>query len=100
MIQGRRRLLFVCGRNKWRSPTAKRIFSRSPALEVRARGLSASASRRLTGADVSWANVIFVMESGHKRQLIDLFRVELGERSVHVLEIPDEFRAVISLEAV
>jgi predicted protein tyrosine phosphatase len=86
------KLLFVCGRNKWRSPTAEKIFSKRPMLEVRARGLSASANRRLVADDVSWADAIFVMESSHKRQLLDLFRTELGDRPVHVLDIPDEYQ--------
>jgi predicted protein tyrosine phosphatase len=92
MIQIRKKLLFVCSRNKWRSPTAERIFSHSPTLEVRARGISASAVRRLVAADVSWADLIFVMELTHKRQLVGLFRAELGRRPVHVLDIPDEYQ--------
>ena len=91
VIQGRKKALFVCGRNRWRSPTAERIFSGSSVLEVRARGLSASAARRLTAADVSWADVIFVMEPDQKRQLVHLFRAQLGECPVHVLHIPDEY---------
>ena len=86
------KLLFVCSRNKWRSPTAERVFSRTPGLEVRSRGLSASAVRRLTGADVAWADGIFVMEREHKRQLMNLFRTEAGDRPLHVLEIPDEYQ--------
>jgi predicted protein tyrosine phosphatase len=88
----RQKLLFVCGRNKWRSPTAERIFSHSTTLEVRARGLSASAVRRVAASDVSWADVVFVMEPSHKRQLLALFRAELGGRPVHVLDIPDEYQ--------
>jgi len=86
------KLLFICSRNKWRSPTAERIFSRSANFEVRARGVSASAARRLTGSDVSWADVIFVMESDHKRQVKELFRSELSGRPIHVLDIPDEYQ--------
>ncbi len=86
------KLLFVCGRNKWRSSTAERIFSNRPSLEVRARGLSSSANRRLVADDVSWADAIFVMESSQKRQLVGLFRTELGDRPVHVLDIPDDYK--------
>jgi hypothetical protein len=52
------KLLFVCSRNKWRSPTAEKIFSNRATLEVRARGLSSSANRRLVADDVSWADTI------------------------------------------
>lgn len=86
------KLLFVCGRNRWRSPTAERIFANRPSLEVRARGLSSSANRRLIGDDVSWADAIFVMESSHKRKLVALFRTELGDRPVHILDIPDDYQ--------
>jgi predicted protein tyrosine phosphatase len=91
MTEHRKKLLFVCGRNKRRSPTAERIFSRSTDFEVRARGVSASAVRRLSGSDVGWADVIFVMEAGQKQQVFELFRSSLGERPVHVLDIPDEY---------
>jgi predicted protein tyrosine phosphatase len=87
-----KKLLFVCSRNQWRSPTAEKIFSRSAGLQVRSRGLSASAARPLSGSDVAWADVIFVMESRHKRQLLEFFRTEVSGRPIHVLDIPDEYR--------
>ena len=62
----RRKLLFVCGRNKWRSPTAERIFSRVPTLDVRGRGLSASAVATTRGA-VKRAAVGCVQPSGRGR---------------------------------
>ncbi len=92
MKEAKKNLLFVCSRNQWRSPTAEQIFSRSPSLQVRSRGLSASAVRRLTNSDIAWADVIFVMESEHKRQLLKRFRADIGDCPVHVLDIPDEYR--------
>jgi predicted protein tyrosine phosphatase len=85
-------LLFVCSRNRWRSPTAERIYAKSERFQVRSRGLSASAVRRLTAADVAWADVVFVMETDHKRQLLQSFREPLGNRPLHVLDIPDEYQ--------
>ncbi|MEP6655211.1 MAG: hypothetical protein ABJA82_17740 [Myxococcales bacterium] len=32
-----------------------------------------------------------MMESDHQRQLVGLFRAELGRRPIHVLDIPDEY---------
>ena len=92
MKEVRKNLLFVCSRNQWRSPTAEKIFSRSPGLQARSRGLSASAVRCLTRSDVAWADVIFVMESKHKQQLLKRFREDVADRPVHVLDIPDEFQ--------
>jgi predicted protein tyrosine phosphatase len=85
-------LLFVCSRNQWRSPTAEQIFSRTPGIRARSRGVSASAVRRLTAPDVAWADVIFVMETEHKRQVMQRFRAEVGDRPIHVLDIPDEYK--------
>jgi len=91
MQEGKKRVLFLCSRNQLRSPTAEKIFSRSHHLEVRSRGLSSSAVRRLTGTDVLWAEVIFVMEPEHKKQLLRGFREEAKLRRIHVLDIPDEY---------
>jgi predicted protein tyrosine phosphatase len=91
-VPARLKVLFVCSRNQWRSPTAERVFARVPELTVRSRGVSASAVRRLTGADVAWADVIMVMEADHKRQVTQRFRDELADRPIHVLDIPDEYR--------
>jgi len=85
-------LLFVCSRNRWRSPTAERIYARSERYAVRSRGLSQSAVRRLSAEDVAWADVVFVMESEHKRRLVGQFREVLEDREVIVLDIPDEYR--------
>jgi predicted protein tyrosine phosphatase len=94
LTERKKRILFVCSRNQWRSPTAERIFSRSVLVEVRSRGVSASAVRRLTPIDVTWADIIFVMEPDHKRQLLKQFRADVGERPVYVLDIPDEYQAM------
>jgi predicted protein tyrosine phosphatase len=91
MQQSRKHILFICSRNQLRSPTAEKIFSKSDRLEVRSRGLSASAVRRLTSDDVSWADVIFVMEPEHKKQLLRMFREEAKLRRIYVLDIPDEY---------
>ena len=84
-------VLFICGRNQWRSPTAERIFAGRRDVQVRSRGLSRTARRKLAAADVSWAKLIFVMEQEHRERLVDQFREALGDTPVHVLDIPDEY---------
>ncbi|MCA8979798.1 MAG: phosphotyrosine protein phosphatase [Planctomycetes bacterium] len=84
-------LLFVCSRNRWRSPTAERIYARAPGVASRSRGLSPNAARRLTAADVRWADLVFVMEAEHQRRLRREFGTELEGRAVHVLDIPDDY---------
>lgn len=85
-------MLFLCSRNKWRSPTAERVWWKTPGLSVRSAGLSATAKRRLTSVDVTWADVIFVMEDQHKSRLTRDFRHVLDGTPVHVLDIPDDYK--------
>jgi predicted protein tyrosine phosphatase len=92
MTTSRINALFVCSRNQWRSPTAERIWRDSEHINVRARGLSSKAARVIVDDDVSWADVIFVMETRHRSLLLERFG-HLVERShVHVLEIPDDYK--------
>lgn len=83
--------LFVCSRNQWRSPTAERIWMREPGVSVRSAGTSRSARRRVTVADISWAELIFPMEEAHKARLLADFRNEMRGKSVHVLDIADDY---------
>ena len=91
MSDAKQNLLFVCSRNRWRSPTAERVFSKSNRFSARSAGLSPSAARRLSRADIAWADVIFVMEAEHRRKLMGSFRNELEGRAVYVLDIPDDY---------
>jgi predicted protein tyrosine phosphatase len=84
-------VLFVCSRNRWRSPTAEKVFSGRDGIVVRSRGLARSARRRLTDADVAWADLVFVMEDEHHRRLVQEHRSALGETPIHVLDVPDEY---------
>lgn len=84
-------LLFVCSRNRWRSPTAERVFWRDPDLAVRSAGTSSSARRRVGQADIDWADVIFAMESKHRAQLRAQFGSSMQHKTVHVLDIPDDY---------
>jgi len=86
------RLLFVCSRNQWRSPTAEQVFRRHPALAVRSAGTSASARRRVGEADLAWADVVIAMESRHKARLLQDHAGALAGKPLHVLDIPDDYR--------
>ena len=86
-----RRLLFVCSRNQWRSPTAEAIYRSDPRVEVRSAGVSPAAKRRVTAKLLQWANVILVMEPEHKRRLLSQF-ADLGpDLCIRVLDIPDDY---------
>ncbi|MEM7164438.1 MAG: phosphotyrosine protein phosphatase [Planctomycetota bacterium] len=86
------RILFVCARNKWRSPTAERIFGRDPRFQCRACGFSSKSARVLSDADVGWADAVCVMEREHARRLKQKHRDALGDTPLHVLEIADQYR--------
>ncbi|MET1077780.1 MAG: phosphotyrosine protein phosphatase [Pseudomonas sp.] len=86
------RLLFICSRNQWRSPTAEQVWRRHPGLSVRSAGTSASARRRVGIADLEWADIVLVMESSHKGRLLAEFPAAMRDKPVHVLDIPDEYQ--------
>ncbi len=88
---GRMRVLFVCSRNQWRSPTAERIWRSHPRLSVRSAGTSGSARRRVTADDVAWADVIFVMEKKHRQRLLADFADLVDRDALHVLDIADDY---------
>ncbi len=84
-------VLFVCSRNRWRSPTAERIYQNVPGVTVRSAGTSEHSRRCVSQRDVEWADLVLVMEHKHKERLQSQFRVLLQMTPVHVLDIPDEF---------
>jgi predicted protein tyrosine phosphatase len=42
--------------------------------------------------DIRWADVIFVMEEKHKSRLLAEFTKALEHKTLHVLDIPDEYK--------
>lgn len=85
-------VLFICGRNQWRSPTAERIWRKHPKVAARSAGTSPNARHKVSIEDVRWANIILVMEEKHKSRLIAEFTRLLENKPVHVLDIPDEYK--------
>lgn len=85
-------ILFVCTKNKWRSPTAEQIYKDYPNLDVRSAGISSSARKPINSSDIQWANIIFVMENKHKQYLHQQFRNQLNNKVLIVLDIPDDYQ--------
>jgi predicted protein tyrosine phosphatase len=85
------KLLFLCSRNQWRSPTAEAVYQNDPRVEVRSAGISASARQRVTEKLLRWADRVLVMENEHKRRLRDQFPELVHELHIEVLDIPDEY---------
>ena len=81
-------LLFVCSKNKWRSPTAEALYRNDCRVKVRSAGTSSSARKQISHKDLSWADLILVMENKHKKIIYSKYdRFELPE--IIVLDIPD-----------
>ena len=86
-----KRVLFLCGRNRLRSPTAERVFSDRPGVEVASAGLNPDADTPCTPELLEWAEVVFVMEKGHKAKLTRRFGRHLRSARVVCLDIPDRY---------
>jgi predicted protein tyrosine phosphatase len=46
------KLLFVCSRNQWRSPTAEQVWCRHPRVQARSAGTSPNARHAVSVDDV------------------------------------------------
>lgn len=85
------KLLFLCSRNQWRSPTAEALFRDHPNFEARSAGTENNARIKLTAGHVGWADMIFCMEKKHAARLEERFPAELADKPLIVLRIPDDF---------
>lgn len=85
-------VLFVCSRNQWRSPTAERVFKRHPLMSTRSAGTSPNARRTISEDDLRWADVVMVMEHKHRDRIVAAFPRLVEHVTIHVLDIPDEYR--------
>lgn len=84
-------VLFVCSRNRRRSPTAEQVFRDWPDIETASAGLKPDADEPLTPEMIDWADLICVMESGHRRQLSRRFAGAIRNKRVVSLDIPDDY---------
>jgi len=85
------RILFVCSRNRLRSPTAEAVFASSNGVQVLSAGTASDADERVSLDLVEWADLIVTMEARHRRQLVKRFGSELQDTRVVVLSIPDDY---------
>ncbi len=85
------RVLFLCSRNRLRSPTAEEVFRARPGWEVASAGLAPDAEERLSAEMLDWADIVFVMEPSHRRKLSRDFGAHLGNKRIVCLDIPDDY---------
>jgi predicted protein tyrosine phosphatase len=87
-----KKLLFLCSRNRWRSPTAEKIFHGIDGVHARSAGTEPGARIKVTAGHLGWADLILVMEQKHLRRLREKYAVELTGKRVVCLNIPDDYQ--------
>ena len=85
------RALFICSRNRLRSPTAEQVFSTWPGIEVSSAGLNHDAENPVTPELLSWAHTIFVMERAQRSRLSTRFKAHIDGKRIICLGIPDDY---------
>jgi len=93
------RALFICSRNRLRSPTAEEVFSSWLGVEADSAGLAPDAITLVSAEQIAWAEIIFVMERAHKVKLSKKFGSLLKGKTVVCLDIPDKY-AFMQLELI
>lgn len=86
-----KKILFLCSKNKLRSPTAEAIFSDVENWKVYSAGVSNDAEVHVSLEDIEWADYIFVMEKAHKKKLANKFGQAIKNQIVISLDIPDDY---------
>jgi predicted protein tyrosine phosphatase len=84
-------LLFICSRNRWRSPTAEALFQGDSKFQAKSAGTETGARRRVTPGLIGWADIIFTMEKKHSDYLQRKFPDAIDGKRIICLRIPDEF---------
>ena len=84
-------MLFLCGRNRLRSPTAERIFAGLPGFAVASAGVSPDADEPLTPEIIEDADIVFVMEPNQQRKLREKFGRWLRDKKVVCLNVADDY---------
>jgi predicted protein tyrosine phosphatase len=87
----RLKILFVCGRNQWRSPTAAMIYRNDPRVSVKSAGVSSKARKEISEKDLEWADLVLVMERKYARRIQARFQFRSSFPPIECLDIPDEY---------
>lgn len=85
------RILFICSRNRLRSPTAEAVFATWPGVETDSAGVAPDAETPVSTEQIAWAELIFVMERTHKARLAQRFASAIKGKRVICLDIPDKY---------
>ena len=83
------KLLFICTLNLQRSPTAEKIFKDK--YDTKSAGVADTAKVPLTSDLLEWADIVFVMEEGHRKFISEKFPKEYLKKKIINLDIPDMY---------
>lgn len=86
-----KRLLFICGKCRQRSPTAEHVFSAYENIETDAAGLSSDADILLGVDQLEWATHIIVMEKSQASKIRKSFKKYINGKKIICLDVPDNF---------
>ena len=84
------KILFVCAWNKWRSPTAERMFARDKRIRVKSAGVKDDSVYRIESKDLDWADLVICFEEEQKNAIEERF-IETEVPKIEVLGITDDF---------
>lgn len=79
------RILFICNQNQHRSKTAEDLFRKK--FETKSAGLFSQ--KPVTKKELSWADVIFVMEEEQRHELAKRFPTVYMQKRILNLNVPD-----------
>ena len=84
-------VLFVCSRNRRRSPTAERLFDGHPTVRALSAGTAPDAEARVSVDLLRWADRVVCMERRHAKTLRRDFGPHLTDVRVVTLGIADDY---------
>ncbi|OZC02264.1 low molecular weight protein tyrosine phosphatase family protein [Rubricoccus marinus] len=85
------RVLFVCSRNRLRSPTAERVFSEASGVQTLSAGTAPDADVRVSLDLIEWTDWIVCMEPRHARAIRRDFGPHVAGVEITTLGIPDDY---------
>jgi predicted protein tyrosine phosphatase len=85
------KVLVLCSRNQWRSPTAEQLINEMPGYVARSAGTAAAARVRVNEKLIGWADLILVMEHRHGQRLREEFGDALFGKTMRCLDVQDEY---------
>lgn len=83
--------LFICAKNRLRSPTAEQLFATWPGVASASAGINHDADIPVCPELLDWADLIFVMQAVHRTKLCTKFKAQLANKRIICLDIADDY---------